>query len=114
MNLKTFYDEQLSLLDKGDAEALVNAHYADDIVMIVNSGEAPVIAKGKNEVVNLFSYYLKNVYRGFVSTEKFIETDDSIFFEATIDTADGPLRVYDVLVVENGKVKRHYSGTKAS
>lgn len=113
MKLKTFYDEQLSLLADGNPEALVNAHYADDVVMVVNTGEEPIIANGKDEVLNLFTYYLANVYRGYVSTEKYTETSDSIFFEATIDTDDGPLKIYDVLVLENDKIVRHYSGAKA-
>ena len=113
MDMKAFYDEQLSLLKDADAGALVEQHYAEDAIMVVNSQEEPVIVQGHEALRGLFSNYLENVYRGFVSTEKYVHTDDSIFFEATIDTAFGQLKVYDVLILNaDGKIQRHYSGVK--
>lgn len=111
-DLKAFYDEQIELLAKQDGAALVEAHYAEDAVMIVISGDEPIIAKGKTEITGLFDYYLGQVYRGFLSTEKFATTDDSIMFEATIDTANGPLKVYDSMYITDGKIVRHFSGIK--
>jgi len=109
---KVFFNKQLDWLAKGDVNGLVEAQYADNAVMIVNSNEEPVIAEGKEAIKGLFSYYLENFYRGFVSVEKYVETEDSVFFEATINTVAGELRVYDVFILENGKAVRHFSGVK--
>lgn len=109
-DLKQFYDEQLELLAANDGAALVEAHYADNAEMIVISGDEPIIKKGKAEIIQLFEYYLANVYRGFISTEKFAATDDSFMFEATIDTVNGALKVYDSMYLENGKIIKHFSG----
>lgn len=111
-DLKFFYEEQIELLATKNGAALVDAHYADNAEMIVITGEEPIITKGKAGLTQLFEYYLNNVYRGFISTEKFAATDDSIMFEATIDTVNGPLKVYDCMYLANGKVIRHFSGVK--
>lgn len=112
MNKQEFYDEQLEFLAEKDAAGLVESHYADQAEMIILSGETPLVVKGKEELKKLFEGYLTYVYRGFVSTEKFVSTDDSIVFEATIDTVNGPLKVYDSMYLVNGKILRHYSGIK--
>lgn len=111
-DMKLFYEEQIELLAAKNGAALVEAHYADDAEMIVNTGIEPIFAKGKTGLTQLFDYYLTNVYRGFISTEKFAATNDSIMFEATIDTVNGPLKVYDCMYLVNGKVERHFSGVK--
>jgi len=112
MSLRAFYDEQVEMLNAGDGSALVESHYAPNAVMINNSTEEPIRAEGHDALKGLFSNYLQNIYRGFISTDKYTETEDSIFFEATIDTVYGQLKVYDVMILENGKIVRHYSGAK--
>ncbi|KQS28063.1 hypothetical protein [Dyadobacter sp. Leaf189] len=110
--MKAFYDEQVALLADRNAEVLVDKHYAADAEMVVLSGPEPIVAKGAEAIKNLFSGYLEYVYRGFISTEKFATTDDSIMFEATIDTVNGPTRIYDAMLLKDGKIIRHYSGLK--
>ncbi|KAA0993062.1 nuclear transport factor 2 family protein [Dyadobacter aurulentus] len=110
--MKAFYDEQVALLAARNADDLVDKHYADDAEMVVLSGEEPIVVKGSDALKNLFSSYLEYVYRGFISTEKFASTDDSLMFEATIDTVNGPVRIYDAMVLKDGKIVKHYSGVK--
>jgi hypothetical protein len=110
--MKAFYDEQVALLAARNADELIEKHYAVDAEMIVLSGPEPIIAKGAEAIRSLFSGYLEFVYRGFISTEKFATTDDSIMFEATIDTVNGPTRIYDAMLLRDGKIIRHYSGLK--
>ncbi len=111
-DLKLFYEEQLELLASKDAVALVNAHYNENAEMIVLSGSEPIIKKGAAEIIQLFEYYLSNVYDGFISTEKFASTEDCLMFEATINTVNGPLKIYDSMKLENGKIITHFSGVK--
>ncbi len=110
MDIKAFYDEQIEMLAEKNAAKLVEAHYHDEAVMLVASGEEPIVAKGKQAITELFNGYLTYVYKGFLSTEKFIPTEDSLMFEATIDTANGPARVYDSMYMKDGKIIRHFSG----
>lgn len=112
MDKQAFYNEQLEFLAVKNPNGLVESHYSDDAEMIILSGETPLIVKGKEELKKLFDGYITYVYRGFLSTEKFVTTDDSIVFEATINTVNGPLKVYDSMFLKDGKIFRHYSGAK--
>ena len=42
--------------------------------------------------------------------DKFVETEDAIFFEATIDLDGGVAKVNDAFVLENGRAKHHFTG----
>jgi len=110
MDAKKFYNEQLEMLAAKDVAKIVETHYNDDAQMLLLTGDEPMIANGKEEILKLFSGYLEYVFRGFISTEKFISNEDSIFFEATIDTVNGHVRVYDAMYLRDGKVLRHFSG----
>lgn len=110
MDAQKFYNEQLEMLAAKDVAKIVETHYNDDAQMLLLTGDEPMTAKGKTEITTLFTNYLEYVFRGFVSTEKFISNEDSIFFEATIDTVNGHIRVYDALYLRDGKILRHFSG----
>jgi hypothetical protein len=45
-----------------------------------------------------------------VSTDKFVETDDSLFFEATVNTNFGQAKVFDAWVLRDGKISHHFTG----
>ena len=47
------------------------------------------------------------------STDKFTETEDSIFFEATIETAAAEAKVYDVFILRDGKATHQFTGVLA-
>ena len=62
---------------------------------------------------------LKEYFRGYlevlgelelISTDKFQETGDTVFFEATVRTSYGRGRVYDAMVIEDGRIKVHFTG----
>jgi molybdenum cofactor biosynthesis enzyme MoaA len=110
MDAKKFYNEQLEMLAVKDVAKIVETHYNDDAQMLLLTGDEPMIANGKEEIFKLFSGYLEYVFRGFISTEKFVSNEDSLFFEATIDTVNGHVRVYDAMYLRDGKILRHFSG----
>lgn len=110
MDGKKFYEEHLEMIAAKDVAKIVETHYNDDAQMYLLTGDEPKIINGKDEISNLFTGYLEYVFRGFVSTEKFVTSEDSLFFEATIDTVNGRTRVYDAMYMKNGKIFRHYSG----
>lgn len=112
MNLKDFVDNHLKLLSEGDAARLVENDYHDDAVMILMVGPEAQIVSGKDALRALLDMYMKNIYRGFVSFQKLVVSDDSICLEATINTTGGEAKVWDALYMKEGKIFRHFSGQK--
>ena len=112
MSLKDFYDYHIQLLAEGDVDKLVEHDYHVDAEMILLVQQDPIYIKGQTQLKEQLGAYMKYVYRGFTSTDKFAQTDDSLFFEATIETANGPSKVFDALYFKDGKIFRHYSGLK--
>ncbi|CAN5456155.1 hypothetical protein BH09BAC4_BH09BAC4_31540 [soil metagenome] len=112
MDTKAFYDYHLVLLANKDANELVEHDYHDDAEMILLVADEPIHIKGKEALKKQLGDYIEYIYRGFISTEKLATTDDSIFLEATINTTNGPAKVYDALYLKDGKILRHYSGLK--
>lgn len=113
MSFKSFFDNHIELLKANDVNELVEHDYHDDAVMLLLAQDEPMVVSGKAELKKVLGAYLEFVYRGFISTEKYIETDDSLFFEATIKTNAGRSRVYDALHMKDGKILRHYSGVRS-
>lgn len=104
---RTFYDRQVALLEAHDVDNLMN-QYADDARLI----GLDFIVNGKPALHNHFVNYLNSLGSiQLLSTDKFQETDDSIFFEATIKVSPGIARVYDVFLLKDGKAIRHFTGT---
>jgi hypothetical protein len=107
-----FYKQHLRLLEERSVGKLVELDYHDDAVMLILTGDEPKYVNGKKNIAELFEGYLQYVYRGFISTEKLAITDDCVFLEATIDTKNGPLKVYDAMYMKDGKIFRHFTGIK--
>ena len=110
MKHKAFYERHIALLADGDVVRLVDTDYHDDAVMILLAKDDAEVIRGKDRLKQVLGAYLEFVYRGFVSTEKYGESEDSLAFEATIRTATGTERVYDAMQLKDGKIFRHYSG----
>lgn len=103
---KRFYARQIAALEAGRIDALVD-QYTDDAVMV----GFDFVRRGKDEVRAHMTGYLQMLGSlRLVSTDKWAETDDSIFFEATVMTDLGQARVYDVFVLRDGKATHHFAG----
>lgn len=112
MSYREFYDNHIEILSKNDVNLLVENDYHEDAVMILMVGDEPQVIRGKDALKQLLGNYLEFIYRGYVSTEKYSEIEDSLFFEATIRTTSGTSRIYDALVMKDGKIFRHFSGAR--
>ena len=112
MDTKAFVENHVKLLAEGDADRLVDNDYHDEAVMLLMIGDVPQVVNGKEALKGQVAYYLKNIYRGTVSVEKLLLTEDSISLEATIDTTGGLAKVWDALFMKDGKIFRHCSGMK--
>jgi aerobic carbon-monoxide dehydrogenase small subunit len=106
---KKFYRQQVEYLIAGDADALVEANYNDSAVL--TSPEFTM--HGKDELKKHFRNYLKWVkIQEVLSTDKFVETDNTVLFEATVRSNHGVVKVYDTFVLRDGKIDYHFTGVK--
>ena len=108
---KQFYDQQIKYLEANDVPGMVANQYAEDGV-IIGFG---FTRKGHEALLEHFKNYMAQLGKiKLVSTDKFTETDDSIFFEATVETAGGTAQVYDVFILNpDGKASHHFTGLKS-
>lgn len=106
--MKRFYLEHVEMLDARDYARLVTEHYHQDAWVIsteyqVHGHEA------------LFVHFAK--YTGLmsglavVSTDKWIESENTFAFEATARTQWGLGRVHDAFVLRDGKIQYHFTGS---
>jgi hypothetical protein len=101
------YERQLEYLASQDVENMITNQYTDDAYLL-NFTHYVV---GHAALVEYFKGYLQNLgYVKLISTDKYTETPDAIFFEATVETAGGIARVYDVFTMRDGKISRHFAG----
>jgi len=106
---KQFYEEQLDYLAARDIDGLVDNHYAEGGSIIAFD----FVITGRAALKQHFQQYLEMLgYIKLKSTDKFRETEDSIFFEATVETKLGVVQVYDAFVLKDGKATHHFTGLK--
>ena len=104
---RAFYDRQLDLIAKKDFEGLIKNQYTEDAELL----NWDHYIKGAPALVEYFKGYVATLgYIKLLSTDKYTEGDDSVFFESTVETGGGTARVYDVFVMKNGKIWRHFAG----
>jgi len=106
---KKFYQRQVEYLIAGDADALVEDNYNDDAVL--TSPEFTV--RGKDALKKHFRNYMRWVkIEAVKSTDNFVETDNTVLFEATVKSNFGIVRVYDAFVLKDGKIDYHFTGVR--
>jgi hypothetical protein len=103
---QTFYDDQVRFCETMDIQG-IRSHYTDDAKLISFDNQI----SGGDAIAEYFRGYLDRMAGLKVrSTDKFVETPDAIFFEATIDLDAGVARVYDAFVLESGRARYHFTG----
>ena len=106
---KRLYDQQVRCLLAADADRLVRENYHPDAT--VQSFAWTVT--GHDALRAHFANYMRAVrILEVTSTDAFTETPDSVSFEATLRTDGGVVRVYDVLMLRNGRIAFHFTGTR--
>jgi SnoaL-like domain len=106
---RRFYDEQIALLQQNNTDELIERHYHSDAVLVTFQG----IVRGQEALRQHFRSYMAKLGKLTVrSLDQFAETEDSLFFEATVETALGIARVYDAFVLKRGRATHHFTGLK--
>jgi hypothetical protein len=104
---RDFYDEQIQLLQAHDVDRLIDEHYTEDAELISFN----VVVKGNGPLKEYFRGYVKMLGTlEVLSTDNFAETDDSVFFEATVKSDLGTVGVFDAWVIRDGKISHHFTG----
>ncbi len=103
---RAFYRRQIALLEAADIEGLMGQYQPDATLLNYDT-----CVTGTANLREFFVGYLAAL--GSIrlkSTDKFAESPDSILFEATVETAHGTARVYDVFTLKDGRATHHYAG----
>ncbi|MBN1148918.1 MAG: nuclear transport factor 2 family protein [Anaerolineales bacterium] len=104
---KAFYNRQVEFLEARDVVGLVTTQYTPDAELV----SFDYSLKGRQALLEHFSRYLERLGEfQRLSTDKFIETEDALFFEATIRVNGGRARVYNAFVLKEGKATHHFTG----
>jgi ketosteroid isomerase-like protein len=106
---RKFYEEQLQYIFAKDVDGLIDNHYNEDAVLI----GFDFVVKGRDALKKYFRGYLEMLGKlELKSTDKFRETEDTIFLEASVVSKLGPAVVYDAFVLRDGKASYHFTGVK--
>ena len=106
---RAFYEKQLDYLVAKDVDGLIDNNYNEDAVLI----GFDFTVRGHEALKNHFRAYLEQLGDLKVdSTDKFTETEDTFFLEATVTTNLGQAQVYDAFVLRDGKISYHFTGLK--
>ncbi|MBV8730965.1 MAG: hypothetical protein JO336_14255 [Acidobacteriia bacterium] len=106
---RRFYNEQIALLQQGRTDDLIDRHYHQNASLVSFAN----VVRGHVGLKEYFRAYMTKLGKlEILSLDQFMETDDSIFFEATVRTAIGESKVYDAFVLRDGKATHHFTGVK--
>jgi hypothetical protein len=106
--MKQFYEEHVALLDARDFDALVKTHYHQDAQII----STDYLVTGHAELFKHFAKYTGLMaFLKVVSTDKWIEGDQTFAFEATARTQWGLTKVHDAFYLRDGLIVRHFTGS---
>ena len=103
---QAFYDRQIAALESGDIGKIAQQYRPDAQLLGFD-----LQVDGREAIHAHFGRYLANLgFIRLISTDRWAQTPDSLFFEATVQTAAGQARVYDVFVLEGDQASRHFTG----
>ena len=90
-------------------DELIDSHYHEDAVLVSTTK----VVRGHQNLKQHFRAYLAMLGKlGVTSLDAFIETEDSILFEASVRSVLGEAKLYDAFVLQDGKATYHFTGLK--
>ena len=96
-----FHDWYLGFHSRGDADGLADDFFTDDAQLVT----ARVDVSGREAIRSMFrDLFAKEAEFTPLSVENITSDEDYVWFEATVTSTLGKRRVYDVMLVRNGKV----------
>ena len=103
---RQFYEDQIRFCETKNLDGL-ESHYTEDAVLVRYDG--PIY--GRAAIREFFVGYLDGMPgMNVTSTDKYVEIEDGLAFEATISLDAGVAKVYDAFYFRDGKIHRHFTG----
>jgi ketosteroid isomerase-like protein len=104
---RQLYEAQIRYLQAGDVDGLIDNQYTEDALLMSFDHQI----RGSSALKEYFKGYLQVLGTiEVLSTDRFVETPDSVFFEATMRTNLGQAQVFDAWVLRGGKISHHFTG----
>ena len=104
---REFYDRQIQYLLDRDTDTMIDEHYNENAKLVSHDN----VIQGREDLKQYFKGYVEMLGNlEVLSTDKFTDTGDTILFEATVRSQLGEARVYDALVLSEGKIDYHFAG----
>jgi ketosteroid isomerase-like protein len=103
---RAFYERQIAALESGDVDRVM-AQYHEDAVLVSFDTTVRGLAALREHFV---AYLARLGSLTLLSTDRFTETPDAIFFEATVRTSSAEVKVYDVFMLRDGRATHHFTG----
>jgi|GEM_PF-556191 len=98
---RTFHQRYLDFHSRGDADGLAHDFFSEDVRLIT----ARVDVSGREAVRKMFrELFAKESGFTPLSVENITSDSDYVWFEATVTSSLGKRRVYDIMLVREGKV----------
>ena len=100
------YEAQIRYLQAADVDGLIDNQYTEDALLVSFDNQI----RGNAALKEYFRGYLQVLGTiEVLSTDRFVETDDTVFFEATMRTNLGQARVFDAWVLRGDKIAYHFT-----
>ncbi len=104
---RQLYEAQIRYLQAGDVDGLIDNQYTDDALLVSFDHQI----RGNAALKEYFRGYLQVLGNiEVLSTDRFVATNDAVFFEATMRTNLGEARVFDAWVLRDVKISYHFTG----
>ena len=104
---RDLYEAQIRYLQAGDVDGLIDNQYTNDALLVSFDHQI----RGNAALKEYFRGYLQVLGTiEVLSTDRFVETEDTVFFEATMRTNLGQARVFDAWVLGDDKIAYHFTG----
>ena len=104
---RQLYEAQIRYLQAADVDGLIDGQYTQDALLVSFDNQI----RGNAALKEYFRGYLQVLGTiEVLSTDRFVETEDTVFFEATMRTNLGQARVFDAWVLRDGKIAYHFTG----
>lgn len=107
---EVFFRQQIRCLEAGDMDGLMGQYHEDAVLLTFGA-----VVRGRVAIGEFLRDYLGHLGAFTLrSTDRFVDSGDAVFVEATVLSDLGEARVYDAFVLRDGKATHHFAGVIAS
>ncbi|MCK5721068.1 MAG: hypothetical protein KAI84_00895 [Gammaproteobacteria bacterium] len=105
-NARKFLEKRFDYILSKDIDRLMKEQYHDDVVML--SLDRKIKLEGKSAIQQAFEKFVEDEIES-VKVGDVMETEDVIYFSATINRRSGVLHAQEAFYLKEGKIFRQFS-----